>query len=83
MEQLKPNGKHRVALIELDFNHNELIKLLKLRGGAMRSKDSKKMIQVEKDIENYLKEHKQVLQRPISAFVTFEYADAVNVILNK
>ncbi len=41
------------------------------------------MIQLEKDIETYLKEHKQVLQRPISAFVTFEYTDAVNVILNK
>ncbi len=72
------NGRHRIALIELDYNHNELISMLKIRGSAMKNKNTKKKDKIEQEIKLYLQDHKQILERPISAFVTFEYTEAVN-----
>ena len=36
---------------------------------------------VEKEISQYVKDHKDTLTRPTSAFVTFEYTESVNIIL--
>jgi len=68
-----------IALIELDFDRSKLLINLKNRGDAIKNLKYEEKLKVEQEIkENVNRDH---LLRPMAAYVTFEYSQAVNLII--
>lgn len=71
----------KIAMIKFAFNNGNLIKVLRKRGNMIKNEKWSKLDKINDMIGNEIKSDQQVLdqlQRPCSAFVTFETEEGYN-----
>ena len=69
--------------IYLTFKNSELIEMLKERGELILDEKWDKVKEVETKITEYKNKELEELRRPLSAFITFETEEGINLCLKE
>lgn len=78
----EPPERINIALITFAFDNAEVINLLKARGAAIKFEKFDKMRAINAQIEQTKNENMEKLERPVSAFLTFENEEGLNRCIN-
>lgn len=65
----------KVSDIIFDYNNDEIIRLLKKRGIQIAKHNYEGSHEVERELDEYLKSHREQIRTPNSFFITFEDED--------
>jgi hypothetical protein len=78
----EPPERIKIALITFAFDNGEVINLLKARGSAIKFEKFDRMREINAQIEKVKTENLEKLERPVSAFLTFENEEGLNRCIN-
>jgi hypothetical protein len=78
----EPPERINIALISFAFDNAELINLLKERGNAIKFENFDRMREINRQIDDVKSKNLEKLNRPVSAFLTFENEEGLNRCLN-